>query len=37
MKRELILKRIAFSLCMSYKNHKSLYDNFLERIKEYIK
>lgn len=37
MKREIILKRFAFSLCMSYKNHKPLYDNFWERIKEHIK
>lgn len=29
-----ILKRIAFSLCMNYKNHKQMYNTLFEKIKK---
>ena len=36
MNGKTILKRIAFSLCMNYKNHKQMYNRLFEKIREKI-
>lgn len=33
MTKSLLIKRICFSLCMSYKNHEKLYNTFFEKMK----
>ena len=33
MKRNVIVQRILFSLCLNYKKHKLMYDELFEKIK----